>query len=129
MDRILARVTAASVCAGALVLAAGPALAGDPAAGKTVFMTQCSTCHSVAPGGVNVIGPSLFGVVGRKAGSVKAFAYSPAMKASGVTWTDPQLRAYLANPRGSVPGNKMPYMGVKNPVQLDNLIAYLKTVK
>ena len=87
--------------AGAPSLAA-PAAAGDAVKGKATF-ARCAICHAVQPG-VNKLGPSLAGVVGRKAASVPGFAYSPAMKASGIVWTPDQLDAYLAKPSAKVPG-------------------------
>jgi cytochrome c len=112
----------------ATLLAASPALAGDPAHGKAVFSAQCAMCHS-SQRNVSLLGPSLFGVVGRKAGSVVGFAYSPAMKAAGFNWTDDKLRAYLPAPKTVVPGTRMTYAGLKNPSQLDDLVAYLDTLK
>lgn len=76
-----------------------------------------------------VVGPPLFGVIGRKAGSVPGFSYSQTMKAAGFTWTDERLRAYLPAPRGYLPGVKMSYPGLKNPNQVEDLIAYLETLK
>ena len=75
------------------------------------------------------IGPSLFGVVGRKAGAVADFHYSEANKASGLTWDEATLDRYIANPRAVVPGTTMPYAGLKNDAQRGDLIAYLATVK
>ena len=73
------------------------ALAADPAAGQQIFKAQCSICHSVAPG-VNSIGPTLFGVVGRLAGSVPGFQYTAEHKKLGVTWDAATLDKYLTNP-------------------------------
>jgi len=109
------------------LMMAQPAAAGDAGHGKNVFAAQCSMCHSA--GKATILGPPLAGVVGRKAGSVPGYAYSPAMKAAGFTWTDAQLHTYLPSPKGLVPGTKMSYMGLKNPDQLDDLIAYLDTLK
>ena len=63
------------------------AKAADPAAGKSVFSSACSICHSVQPG-KNMVGPSLFGLVGRKTGSVPGFHYSPANQSANLTWDD-----------------------------------------
>ncbi|MDS7278882.1 hypothetical protein NXG15_29710, partial [Klebsiella pneumoniae] len=76
-----------------------------------------------------LVGPNLFGVVGRSAGSLSNFAYSPAMKASGITWTNAKLAQYLAAPTTTIPGNKMPYAGLKQQTKLDDVIAYLDTLK
>lgn len=107
--------------AGAAALAAGPA--ADPVKGKTVF-ARCAVCHDLNTG-ANRIGPSLKGVMGRKAGTAPGYAYSPAMKGKGVTWNAATLNAYLANPAGYVPGNKMTQGPIANPQDRANLIAYL----
>lgn len=101
--------------------------AGDPAAGKTIF-ARCAACHSIKDG-ENRVGPSLFGVVGRKAGTEPGFTYSPAMKGSGLTWTPAELESYLANPRQKLPGIKMIFAGLPAQADRDNLIAYLTTLK
>lgn len=98
--------------------------AADPQAGARVF-NQCKACHSLEAG-INKLGPSLHGLFGRTAGTAEGFTFSEAMKGSGLVWDDQTLHNYLANPRGAVPGTKMVFAGVKNPQQLDNLIAYLK---
>jgi cytochrome c len=107
----------------------GAALGGNSSVGATVFKTQCAACHSVLAQPTRGIGPQLFRVVGRRAGSVPGFAYSPAMKASKLTWNAATLRIFLDNPAKTVKGNKMPYAGLHNPAQLDDLIAYLMTLK
>lgn len=96
---------------------------GNPAAGKIVF-AKCTMCHSVTPG-QNKIGPSLGGVVGRKAGTAPAFTYSAAMKGSNLTWDAATLDRYLTNPRGVVPGTKMIFAGLPAPADRANVIAYL----
>ncbi len=114
----------------ALALAiAGPAWAGDAAAGRSVFNAQCAMCHTVAAGGPNLLGPNLHGVVGRVAGAMKGYAYSPAMKAMGLVWTPEKLAAYLQAPSAVVPGNKMPYAGLRPAQKVEDLIAYLETQK
>ncbi len=101
--------------------------AGDADKGKQVFR-QCALCHT-SEAGKNKIGPSLFGVVGRKAGSVPNFSYSEAMKNSGKVWTPEELDTYLADPRKVVPGTKMIFPGLKNEADRQNVIAYLETLK
>lgn len=108
--------------------AAGPP-AGNAAAGQVVFKQQCAACHAVTPNAGPGVGPRLFGVVNRRAGAVPGYAYSPAMKASGLTWNARQLRLFLDNPAKTVKGNKMPYAGLHDPAKLDNVIAYLATLK
>lgn len=112
------------------VPAASPASAapiGDAMKGKKIFI-RCLMCHTVQPG-MNKLGPSLAGVVGRKAGAAPGFAYSPAMKASKVVWTPQLLDRFLARPSAAVPGNKMVFAGLPNPADRANLIAYLKAPK
>ncbi len=104
------------------------AQAADPAAGKAVFASQCSICHSPQPG-KNMIGPSLFGVVGRKTGSVPGFHYSPANQAANLTWDEATLDKYLQAPRATVPGTTMTYGGLKDDTKRADLIAYLATLK
>jgi cytochrome c len=106
---------------------AGAADAQDAAAGAAVFKTQCSVCHSVAEG-KNMVGPSLFGVVGRPAGQIPGFHYSPANKDSGLTWDAATLDRYLTNPQAVVPKTIMPYAGLKDDEKRANLIAYLSTL-
>ena len=115
----------------ALVLAAAatPAAAGDASAGKAVFKAQCAVCHSDAKSLPVVVGPPLWGVVGRPAGAVPGFAYSKVMKAAGFAWTPDRLHAYLPGPQAYLPGVKMTYAGLRNPGQLDDLIAYLQSLK
>lgn len=100
---------------------------GDAAAGKKVF-NQCAICHSIKAG-ENKIGPSLFGVVGRKSHSEPGFSYSDAMKKYDVTWDPATLDHYLVDPRKVVPGTKMIFPGLKNDTQRADVIAYLETLK
>jgi cytochrome c len=115
---------ARALAALALALAAPGATtardAGDPAAGEDLFLDRCAMCHLAEGGGQ---GPSLNGVYGRKAGSAPGFAYSAALKASGVTWTGPELDRFLADPGGAVPGTAMP-VRVTDPRRRADLIAY-----
>lgn len=116
------------VAAPAATPAAGVTLAsltGDPVKGEKVF-AQCKTCH-VAEKGVNRVGPSLWGVVGRHSGSIEGFKYSPANKNSGLVWTPDELFAYLESPQKVVKGTYMAFAGLKNPQDRADVIAYLKT--
>lgn len=108
----------------ALLLLTATAQAGDPPAA----FNQCKACHKVEAG-KNAIGPSLFGIFGMKAGSVAGYQYSPTMKTSGLTWDDATLSKYLTNPKSVVPGTKMAFAGVKNPDDVNAIIAYLKTLR
>ena len=115
-------VTTVTTGAGGVTLAS---LTGDAAKGEKVF-GQCKTCH-VAEKGVNRVGPSLWGVVGRPAGSIANFKYSPANKNSGLTWSEDQLFAYLEAPQKVVKGTYMAFAGLKKPQDRADVIAYLKT--
>jgi cytochrome c len=110
----------------ALLLAAtGMARAdGDAARGEKRF-DECVTCHSLKEG-VNGVGPSLYAVFGRKAGSLDDFRYSPAMKRSGLTWTPKALATFIADPQKAVPNNRMPFAGMPEAADRDDLIAYLE---
>lgn len=101
------------------------AAAGDVAAGRHLF-ASCANCHAVGPGARHGFGPHLNGLAGRKAGSLAGYAYSPAMKASGLVWTPATLTAYLRDPGGLVPGTKMRYWGLGiNEKKVVDLLAYL----
>jgi cytochrome c len=104
--------------------AGGAPVFGNPDNGKQVFVV-CSACHSIQAG-QNMVGPSLHGIVNRHSGTVPGFHYSSANKNSGLVWTEQELYAYLENPQKVVPGTYMTYMGVKDPQQRADLIAYLQ---
>ncbi len=118
-----------SLSLAALLLAAPFAQAdvtGDAVKGKAAF-SACAICHT-SVSGKNGMGPSLFGVVGRTAGTAPGFKYSEAMKTAG-TWTPEKLDTFIGDPRKTVPGNGMPYAGVKDAQKRADIIAYLKTLK
>lgn len=123
MRRVLLAAVVAAVAAPAL-----PARAADAEAGARIFRTQCGACHTVEAG-KNRVGPTLFGIVGRHSGKVEGFRYSAANKGADITWTPEVLDKYLVNPRATVPGTTMAYVGLKNEKQRADLIAYLETVK
>ncbi len=100
---------------------------GDAKAGKRVF-NKCAFCHAITPGKVTN-GPSLHGVVGRKAGTASGYRFSPAMQKSGLTWDDANLQKYLENPRKMVRGTRMAFTGLRSKKERDDVIAYLKTLK
>jgi cytochrome c len=102
--------------------------AGDPVKGKSVFQ-RCAICHKVEKDGGNGLGPNLFGVVGRKAGTVPGFSYSAAMKGSGIVWSVDKIAAYVTHPAAVVPGNRMAFAGIGNPDQVSDVVAYLATLK
>ena len=102
--------------------AAAPPAGGDAAAGRLVFR-KCQACHSMEPG-KTLLGPSLAGIVGRKAGADANYNYSPAMKQANVVWDAKSLDAYLADPQKVVPGNKMPFPGLKTEQDRADVIAF-----
>lgn len=99
---------------------------GDVENGKTQFI-KCKSCHSIAPDGRNSTGPGLYGVVGRKAGTHPGYAYSDALKAAGYAWDPAHLDPWLADPRGTLPGTKMSFIGLPDAKNRADLIAYLAT--
>ena len=111
----------------ALATQSHPADAADPAAGQAVFKVQCGICHSVVQG-KNMVGPSLFGIVGRKSGTVEGFRYSAANKSADITWEAAILDKYLTAPREVVPGTIMTYAGLKDETKRADLIAYLESL-
>ena len=108
-----------------LLMPAEPAHAASAAAGQAVF-NRCKICHTIEAGGRNVVGPNLHGIFGRKAGSLPNFAYSPAMKESGVVWDDDAMAKYLRDPKQFIPGDRMAFPGIKDEAQLADLLAYLR---
>lgn len=89
---------------------------------------QCKACHKIEAG-KHGVGPSLAGVFGKKAGVVEGYKFSEPHKASGLTWDEATLAKYLADPKGTVPGNKMAFAGLKKPEDVAAVVEYLKTLK
>jgi len=128
--RFAALAGAASVTA----LLAFPAFAADPAHGAQIFKGTCGVCHLAQPHPAVSdlamrIGPNLWGVVGRKAGTTQHFRYSAAMRQSGITWTTDKLRPYIHDPQQTIPNIRMSFLGLKNMKDVDDVIAYLQTFK
>ncbi len=101
-------------------------LTGDAANGKRVFV-KCMACHAVAEG-QNRVGPSLYGIVGRPAGTIEGFNYSAANKNSGIVWTDEVMFEYLEAPQKYMPGTRMVFPGLPAAQERADVIAYLKSV-
>jgi cytochrome c len=114
--------------AGGVCAVTPPAIAatGDAAAGEKVF-SRCAVCHS-NEAGVNKVGPSLDGVVGRKSGTEPGYSYSPAMKSAGLTWDPATIDKFLQGPSSLVHGTKM-FLSVPSETDRQNVIAYLATLK
>ena len=102
------------------------ATAGDATKGEKVFK-KCKACHYVDKE-KNKTGPHLVNVIGREAGSLEGYKYSKAMKASGIVWDETTLTAYLKAPKKYVKGTKMAFAGLKKDADIENIIAYLKSV-
>jgi cytochrome c len=119
----------AAPCAIVLTLLCGAALAQSdisPDEARLAFNNHCRTCHTTREGD-NRLGPSLYGVVGRQAGTAPGFAYSSAMKNAGITWDAQNLDHYIENPEAVVPGNRMkPYSGISDPAERAKIIAHLE---
>jgi len=97
--------------------------------GQVAYNNACRTCHSFKPDD-NRLGPTLHGIVGRKAGSIEGFAFSPSMKASGITWDEATLDKFISDPNQVVSGNKMqPFGGVADAGERKKIVDYLKTLK
>jgi cytochrome c2 len=121
------RLGTTAVAATTLLLVAGLAHAqGDTKHGQKLF-EECHACHAVERG-VNGVGPSLYGIFGRRAAELDDFRYSPALKKSGITWTPKTLDAYIADPQKAVPANRMPYAGMPEARDRADLIMYMQQV-
>ncbi|HEY1751825.1 MAG TPA: cytochrome c family protein [Caulobacteraceae bacterium] len=86
----------------------------------------CRSCHTTSQGGEDMTGPNLWGVFGRKAGSEPGFNYSDGMKQAGWTWDADRIDTWITNPRGVLPGTKMTYVGMQDPTDRRDVIAFLK---
>jgi len=115
---------AASMIALAIKDDSGAPVSGDPVDGQQVFQ-QCAVCHSI-DAGVNKVGPSLHGIIGRHSGIAPNFNYSDANKGSGIVWTEQNIYKYLNNPQKMVPGTYMTFTGIQDPQKRANVIAYLQ---
>ena len=116
---------AAALCIVASSALSGNHSAGDATAGEKVFK-KCKACHVVEEG-KNKTGPSLYGIVGRAAGSVEGYKYSKAIADSGLVWDAETLDAYLTNPKKYLKGTKMAFPGLKKEKDRADVIAYLAT--
>jgi cytochrome c len=101
----------------------------DAAAGKTVFQRQCATCHIDAAEGPRRLGPTLFGLIGRKTGAVEGFRYTEANRNAGFAWTPEKLEEYLRNPRALIPGTNMAFAGIRSDKDRADVVEYIKGLK
>jgi len=124
-ERIMRHAVAGARALVFLVLSGTAVAAADAEHGKVLF-GACAACHSERP---DALGPSLKGVVGRKSAALEDFRYSSAMKRAQLIWDEDNLRAYLKDPQAKVKGNRMPYSGIADASDVEDLIAYLKALK
>ena len=110
---------------GAGIFASVPGYAQDAASGEKIFV-QCKACHQIGETAKNAVGPVLNGLFGRMAGTIVGFNYSSANKNSGITWDEATFREYIRDPKAKIPGTKMTFAGLKDPKQIDDIVAYLK---
>ncbi len=113
------------IVVGAALLSTVSASAQDVAAGEKVFV-QCRACHQIGANAKNAVGPVLNGLFGRKSGTIEGYSYSTANKNSGITWDEATFREYIKDPKAKIPGTKMTFPGLKDPKQIDDVVAYLK---
>lgn len=111
--------------AAAAALGAGPAAAADVGHGQEVFRA-CAACHTEKP---DALGPSLKGVVGRHSASLGDFRYSGPMRRANLVWDEGNLRQFIADPQAKVAGNRMPFGGLPDAKDVDDVVAYLATLK
>jgi cytochrome c len=111
--------------AGVLFEVPGIAAAEDLAAGGASFHRLCQACHAVGVGAKNKLGPELNGLARRQAGTAEGYQYSPAGKSADFAWDLTSFAAFIDNPRGKIPGNKMVFVGIKDETEIANLWAYL----
>jgi cytochrome c len=116
-----------SIILGAAIVAAlvTPSVAADAEHGKALY-AACAACHQDKPG---ALGPSLKGVVGRKSGAMEDFRYSKPMKRANLVWDEANLKEYISDPQAKVRGNRMPFDGLHDPKEVDDIVEYLKTYK
>jgi cytochrome c len=118
VSRVAARVVV-------LLALASPAIAADAEHGKALF-APCAACHTER---ADALGPDLKGVFGRKSAAVEDFRYSNAMKRANLVWDEDNLRAYIHDPQAKVKGNRMPYGGMSDMKDVNDVVAYLMTLK
>ena len=105
-----------------------PAFRGADLDNGQAKFALCKSCHTAVRDGQNMTGPNLYDVFGRRAATDPGFAYSDALKVSKIVWDADSIDKWIANPRADIPGTKMTYLGMENPKDRIDLIAYLKLV-
>jgi cytochrome c len=102
---------------------------GDVEKGAKIFKTKCAQCHTIDKGAGMKQGPNLWGIIGRAAGSVEGYAYSPANINSEIIWSDKHLEVYLQDPKKYIKGTKMVFAGLKKEEDRADLITFLNSRK
>jgi cytochrome c len=125
MQEIVMRLRTLAATAAFTAVLATSSLAADAEHGKALF-APCAACHTDR---ADALGPNLKGVYGRKSASLDDYRYSNAMKRANLVWDDDNLRAYIKDPQSKVKGNRMPYGGMSEVKDVDDVVAYLKTLK
>ena len=122
--------TPAAAASAAMVPAAATAAPSPEQvkAGQQIASAQCSACHSFDKGGDAMIGPNLYGVVGRPIAGDASYSYSAALSAHHGPWTEAALDAWLLKPRAYAPGTKMAYPGLSGDADRTAVIAYLRSL-
>ncbi len=126
VEQIIVREPGTAPAANAAVVTASDSANALSAEGKAVF-ANCSACHTLSKGGANGAGPNLFGIVGKLAGQNTGFAYSDALKTSGITWTVAELDEYIANPSAKIPGTTMVAGAIADAAKRRAVIAYIES--
>ena len=127
MDAPIAKVASAQSSGSGSIDIAKLLSLGTAEHGKKVFK-KCSACHVVAKGGKNKIGPALYGVLGKKSGSVSGYKYSKALTAHGKIWSYEEMNAYLIKPNAHIKGTKMAFAGLKKEKDRASVIIYMNTM-
>ncbi len=108
-----------------IVCTAGAAMAAGDVDNGAKLYKRCKACHTLDEGGKNKVGPNLFGMFGRQAGTLEGFKFSKAMMASDVVWDEATLDQFLTKPKKFIPKTKMGFPGLKKENQRADIIAYL----
>ena len=119
-----------AVCTAYLMLSVSSSIPQerDVASGQLIFNNACRTCHTIREGD-NRLGPNLYKIIGRKAGSVQDYGYSSAMKSAGFVWDEAKLNRFIAKPDEIVPGNNMkPYSGLASADDRAKVTSFLQSL-
>ncbi|MFZ2994759.1 c-type cytochrome [Sphingobium sp.] len=115
--------------ASAIITVASPQFAQAQAGKPPVSFATCGVCHKIKAGEKSTLGPNLFKVAGRRAGTLPGYSYSPAMQKSGIVWSRASLTDFLKSPSRKVPGTKMGFAGHTDPRKTDEIVTYLLGLK